>query len=83
MRNLELTKCLVLSPEALLSGAQCFCLDCDSGTVWVATRTDLCCIQEGKVQVEHPHVTFKQLEREDVTAFSMIVYLMGLARVMG
>lgn len=49
MKNLEVTKCVVLSPEDLLSGALCFCLDCDSGTVWVATRNDLCCIEGGKV----------------------------------
>ena len=49
MRNLEVTKCLVLSPDALLSEAQCFCLDCDRGTVWVVTRSDLCCIEDGTV----------------------------------
>ena len=49
MRNLEVTKCSVLSPAALLSEAQCFCLDCDRGTVWVVTRNDLCCIEDGKV----------------------------------
>ena len=49
MRNLEVTKCLVLPPAALLSEVQCFCLDCDRGTVWVVTRNDLCCIEDGKV----------------------------------
>ena len=47
-----MTKCVVLSTEDLLSGAQCFCLDCDSGTVWVATRSDLCCIEGDKVGEE-------------------------------
>ena len=46
-----MTKCVVLSPEALLSRARCFCLDCDKGTVWVVTSNALCCIEEGKVNL--------------------------------
>ena len=44
MRNLKVTSCSVYAAADLLKDAQSFCLDCDSGSVWVATSNSLCCI---------------------------------------
>ena len=49
MRNLEVTRCVVLPPHPLLRSASWFCLDCDSGSVWVAVKDGLCCIAEKEV----------------------------------
>ena len=53
-----MSKCLVLAPAAILSGAQCFCLDCDRGTVWIVTSSDLCCIEDGKVMKTVSYSTY-------------------------
>ncbi|KAL5482011.1 hypothetical protein EMCRGX_G022290 [Ephydatia muelleri] len=42
MRNLDATICITLPANPALAGAQCFCLDSDSATLWVATATSLC-----------------------------------------
>lgn len=44
-----MTSCRVLPAEEILAHAQCFCLDTDLGTVWVATKSELCCIEDTKV----------------------------------
>ena len=49
MRNLGVVSCTVLPAQELLGGAQRFCLDCDRGTVWVATGNGLCSIENNRV----------------------------------
>lgn len=49
MRNLGATSCTVLPAEKLLGDAQHFCLDCDRGAVWIATRNELCSIENNNV----------------------------------
>lgn len=51
MRNLRIASCNVLPAEEIIAHAQCFCLDSDLGTVWVATQSDLCSIENKKVSV--------------------------------
>ena len=50
MRNLEVTRCVVLPSNPLLSRCSWFCLDCDNGSVWVATKDGLCCVAEKEVR---------------------------------
>ncbi len=45
MRNLQVFSTKVYPADEKLKDAQDFCLNCDSGCVWIATTTALCCIE--------------------------------------
>lgn len=60
MKNLKITSCAVFSAEELIANAQCFCLDCDRGVVWISTKNELCSIENNKLSSVAPlssHVT--------------------------
>lgn len=76
MRNLEATSCVVLSQISLLSEPHCFCLDCDSGCVWVATSEGLCKISSENEVLKDPQVVFNSSSH-----FAHAPFVTGLAGV--